>query len=232
MRVLRFPGLHLRTDVLAANRWSPARADGRVAPADADGGRGVLDGWLGRVCGCAGPNPVAPRRAQGGEPRGDWRGHPLVLGHGPEDRLPRSASPTVATEFVGTSVTSLGVPYESFAAVLPDNPHVRVFESRLRGYVRCEVTSDRWTTDLRVLDGVRDPRARAAAPRGRRRRSATSGQAVRAMELTGRPLTPNYRAGNGSPSAPTPPSPSLLRYWPGGRPNSRLKARLNAASDW
>jgi alkaline phosphatase D len=39
----------------------------------------------------------------------------------------------VATEFVGTSVTSLGVPYESFAAVLPDNPHVRFFESRFRG---------------------------------------------------------------------------------------------------
>jgi alkaline phosphatase D len=71
------------------------------------------------------------------------------------------ASPTVATEFVGTSVTSLGVPYESFAAVLPDNPHVRFFESRFRGYVRCEVTPDRWTTDLRVLDDVRDPRARA-----------------------------------------------------------------------
>ena len=35
------------------------------------------------------------------------------------------ASPTVATEFVGTSVTSFGVPDETFAALLPDNPHVR-----------------------------------------------------------------------------------------------------------
>jgi phosphodiesterase/alkaline phosphatase D-like protein len=93
---------------------------------------------------------------------------------------------------VGMAVTSLGVPYESFAAVLPDNPHVRFFESRFRGHVRCEVTPNRWTTDLWVLDDVRAPRARAAAPRGRRRRSATSGKAVRAMELTGRPLTPNY----------------------------------------
>jgi alkaline phosphatase D len=69
-------------------------------------------------------------------------------------------SPTVATEFVGTSLTSLGVPYQAFAALLPDNPHVRFFESRFRGYVRCEVTAGRWTADLRVLDDVRDPRTR------------------------------------------------------------------------
>jgi len=68
-------------------------------------------------------------------------------------------SPTVATEFVGTSVTSLGVPHETFAALLPDNPHIRFFESRKRGYVRCELTPERWRTDLRVLDGVRDRHA-------------------------------------------------------------------------
>ena len=71
------------------------------------------------------------------------------------------ASPTVATEFVGTSVTSLGVSYDTFAALLPENPHVRFFESRLRGYVRCEITPERWRTELRVLDDVRDRNARA-----------------------------------------------------------------------
>ena len=71
------------------------------------------------------------------------------------------ASPTVATEFVGTSVTSLGVSYETFAALLPENPHIRFFESRLRGYVRCEVSPERWLTELRVLDDVRDRHARA-----------------------------------------------------------------------
>jgi alkaline phosphatase D len=70
-------------------------------------------------------------------------------------------SPIVATEFVGTSVTSLGVSYETFAALLPDNPHVRFFESRLRGYVRCEVSPERWLTELRVLDDVRDRHTRA-----------------------------------------------------------------------
>jgi alkaline phosphatase D len=65
-------------------------------------------------------------------------------------------SPVVATEFVGTSITSEGIPHARFAALLPDNPHVRFFESRKRGYVRCTVTPDRWETDLRVVDTVRD----------------------------------------------------------------------------
>ena len=47
-----------------------------------------------------------------------------------------------------------------FAAFLPENPHVRFFGSRLRGYVRCEITPDRWTTDLRVLDDVHHPHTR------------------------------------------------------------------------
>jgi phosphodiesterase/alkaline phosphatase D-like protein len=40
-----------------------------------------------------------------------------------------------------------------------DNSHIRFFESRKRGYVRCELTPERWRTDLRVLDGVRDRHA-------------------------------------------------------------------------
>ncbi|MGH7319225.1 MAG: alkaline phosphatase D family protein, partial [Candidatus Rokuibacteriota bacterium] len=68
-------------------------------------------------------------------------------------------SPVVATEFVGTSISSEGVPYERFAAWLPDNPHVRFFESRRRGYVRCAITRDRWQTDCRVVDDPRHPQA-------------------------------------------------------------------------
>jgi alkaline phosphatase D len=71
------------------------------------------------------------------------------------------ASPTVASEFVGTSISSPGVPYETFAAFLADNPHVRYFESRFRGYVRCEVTPARWRADLRVVESVRDRQAPA-----------------------------------------------------------------------
>ena len=121
----------------------------------------VLDRRVGRLRGGARPHPVAHRRAQAREPRGHRRRHPLVLGHRPQDRLRDAASPTVATEFVGTSVTSAGVPYDTFAATLPDNPHVRFFESRHRGYVRCEVTPERWQADLRVVSDVRDRAATA-----------------------------------------------------------------------
>jgi alkaline phosphatase D len=54
------------------------------------------------------------------------------------------------------------MPYGTFAALLPENPHIRFFESRKRGYVRCELTPERWCTDLRVLHGVRDRQAPVA----------------------------------------------------------------------
>ena len=66
-------------------------------------------------------------------------------------------APAVATEFVCTSITSAGVPYDTFAGFLPDNPHVKFFESRRRGYVRCTVGRDQWQSELCVVDDHRDP---------------------------------------------------------------------------
>ena len=63
-----------------------------------------LLGWLSR-------EPDAAPRAHRGEPR----------------------SPTVATEFIRTSVSSPGPSYAQFMRWMPDNPHVRYFESRHRG---------------------------------------------------------------------------------------------------
>ena len=70
---------------------------------------------------------------------------------------PRSA--TVATEFVATSISSHGVPYEQFLRYLPDNPHVRYFESRRRGYVSAEVTPEKMTTRFQAVDDATDPRS-------------------------------------------------------------------------
>jgi alkaline phosphatase D len=67
------------------------------------------------------------------------------------------AAPVVATEFVGTSISSEGVPYEEFASFLPDNPHIKFFDSRLRGYLRCTVGPQQWTSDLRVVDTPTQP---------------------------------------------------------------------------
>ncbi len=70
---------------------------------------------------------------------------------------PRSAP--VAAEFVGTSITSSGPPYEKFKSWLPDNPHIRFFESRQRGYVSVELRPSRMDVAFRTVSDVRDPAA-------------------------------------------------------------------------
>jgi alkaline phosphatase D len=69
------------------------------------------------------------------------------------------SSPTVATEFVGTSITSHPPPYEFFIKTLPDNPHVRFMESRMRGYVSVELSPAAMTTRLRTVSDARDANA-------------------------------------------------------------------------
>jgi alkaline phosphatase D len=64
-------------------------------------------------------------------------------------------SPTVATELIGSSITSVGPNYETFVKYLPDNPHVRFFESRRRGYVSVDLTRERMTTNFRAVSDVR-----------------------------------------------------------------------------
>ena len=70
-----------------------------------------------------------------------------------------AASPVVAAEFVGTSVTSGGISYDQVARILPENPHVRFFESRERGYILADVTHDRWRSELRVVSTITEPNA-------------------------------------------------------------------------
>lgn len=71
-----------------------------------------------------------------------------------------AAATTEASRPAGSRVvTSLGVPHETFAALLPENPRIRFFESRKRGHVRCELTPERSCTDLRALHDVRDRQA-------------------------------------------------------------------------
>ncbi|HEX5612110.1 MAG TPA: alkaline phosphatase D family protein, partial [Burkholderiales bacterium] len=64
------------------------------------------------------------------------------------------SSPTVASEFVGTSITSQGWAQERFDAMLPDNPHVKFVNSRHRGYTRVEVTPKEMRVDLRAMETV------------------------------------------------------------------------------
>ena len=67
------------------------------------------------------------------------------------------AAPVIASEFVGTSVTSNGPPFEKFAGWLADSPHVHFFDSRKRGYVSAELQPGRLEVAFRALADVRDP---------------------------------------------------------------------------
>jgi len=63
-------------------------------------------------------------------------------------------SPVVASEFVGTSITSQAWPQERLDPLLADNPHMLLVDSRYRGYVRVELTPARWSADLRAMRSV------------------------------------------------------------------------------
>src|SRR5215204_1699604 len=69
------------------------------------------------------------------------------------------SSETVGTEFVGTSITSgMGEAYaELYEGHLEQNPHVRYFDERTGGYVRCEVTPEEWRTEMKLADSIKDP---------------------------------------------------------------------------
>lgn len=68
-------------------------------------------------------------------------------------------SPVIATEFVGTSISSGGNGSGHSKAIdklLSDNPFVRL-HNRQRGYVRCTVTPHEWRADYRVVPEVTKP---------------------------------------------------------------------------
>jgi alkaline phosphatase D len=70
-------------------------------------------------------------------------------------------SKVVATEFVGTSISSSGdgtLKPKNLEALYTENPFVK-FHSADRGYVSCEVTPKLWKTDYQGLDYVSRPGA-------------------------------------------------------------------------
>ncbi|WP_197429899.1 alkaline phosphatase D family protein [Auraticoccus cholistanensis] len=66
-------------------------------------------------------------------------------------------SPVLATEFVGTSISS-GAGWDADVRLgLPANPHVRFYNGTYRGYVMCSVTPERWRSTYRIVLDARDP---------------------------------------------------------------------------
>jgi alkaline phosphatase D len=60
-------------------------------------------------------------------------------------------APLVGSEFVGTSITSVGIPTAVMGQALADNPHTKFYNGELHGYLRCTVTPELWTTDYRSV---------------------------------------------------------------------------------
>jgi alkaline phosphatase D len=77
-----------------------------------------------------------------------------------DDRKPET--PIVATEFVGTSISSGGNGVDrpqNLDALMAENPCVR-FHNRQRGYVRCTLTPAQWRSDYIVVEDVLQPGGR------------------------------------------------------------------------
>ena len=64
-------------------------------------------------------------------------------------------SPVVASEFVGTSITSQAWSQERVNRLLPDNPHILLADGRYRGYTRVDVGPKVFRADLRAVETVR-----------------------------------------------------------------------------
>ncbi|MGI5152520.1 alkaline phosphatase D family protein [Plantactinospora sp. CA-294935] len=159
---------------------------------------------------------------------GDWHTH-WVNDLKTDFADPRSR--TVATEFVGTSISS-GAGWDAdVRAGLAANPHVRFYNGSYRGYVICDVTERRWRADLRIVLDARDPASpaytiaafevRDGVP-GARRIDAGDGIVGRvADQATGDPL-PNvevavFRADGGRlVASTTDPSGEVLAFAPPG----------------
>jgi alkaline phosphatase D len=90
---------------------------------------------------------------------GDWHStfvHDLKVDFGDEK------APVVATEFVGTSISSNGDgevygPY--YGPMIQFNPNIKFFDGDRRGYVLCRLDHDEWRTDLRMVSTVSRPDA-------------------------------------------------------------------------
>ena len=71
-------------------------------------------------------------------------------------------SPTVATEFVVTAISTGGDNngYDDYYdPIIPENPHIKFFDGDRRGYFRVNINHKRWQTDLRIVESVSRPDA-------------------------------------------------------------------------
>ncbi|MCS0583355.1 alkaline phosphatase D family protein [Massilia pinisoli] len=147
-----------RWNILAQQTLMAQSSQIPVTPTEA--GRFWTDGWDGY--------PAARRRLL--DTLVDTRAaNPLVLGgdvhtfYATElrrdfDRPVSTSNPVVATEFVGTSITSNSRPQQRTSQYVAMNPHIKYGRSDKRGYMLMEITPRETRTRFLGLDEVRDPK--------------------------------------------------------------------------
>jgi len=137
--------------LMARHSWSDT-ADGDAGP----GGTYWSDGWDGyplsrnRLLGT-----VAERRIPGVVVLGGDV-HANVVADLKAD-FDRPESPTVATEFCGTSISSHGRPQELLDMARPFNPHIQFSRSTQRGCMLFTLEAKQLQVALRVVDNAKDP---------------------------------------------------------------------------
>lgn len=135
-----------------------SRFDSMIGP----GERFWTDGWSGY--------PAAQQRLVA-EIQGSRVRNPVILGGDVHANyvadvkadFMRPDSPTIATEFCVTSITSpSNMSQARIDAVLPENPHFLLGDNRQRGYLSLRLTQDRCEARLRTISDPRDPQATLA----------------------------------------------------------------------
>ena len=142
------------------SRWNLIAQATLMAPLDrarpGEGKRVWTDGWDGY--------PAARRRLLDSMTR-HRLANPVVLGgdvhmHWVADLkadFDDPASPVVASEFTGTSISSQAMGQKAVDALLAHNPHLRYGRSDRRGYVRVEISARGLRAEMRGVDSVKVP---------------------------------------------------------------------------
>jgi alkaline phosphatase D len=147
----------------SAARWNVLAQQVMMARVDRNSGDGVaysMDQWPGYeserryLLKCLDERRVKNPVVLAGDIHNNWANNLVIDFDDP-------GSKTVATEFVGTSITSGGdgsnIP-KNLDRLLSENPFVK-FHNNERGYVRCEVKPGLWRTDYQTVAYVTRPGA-------------------------------------------------------------------------
>jgi alkaline phosphatase D len=143
--------------------WNVLAQQVMMARVDRTPGKDVtysMDQWPGyemdrrRVLRHLAGNPISNPVVLAGDIHTNWANELIADFDSPD-------SPSVATEFVGTSISSSGDGVDApkyLDQLMSENPFVK-FHNAQRGYVRCEVAPGRWRSDYRVVEYVTRPGA-------------------------------------------------------------------------